>query len=66
MFQYMPLHWGQVKGSNVFVVGSGTYRGRITRSRSCVAGAEQVERLIIFKMPSDEKNFINHSELKNG
>lgn len=50
MFQLLYLHWGQVKGSNVFVVGAGTYRGRITRSRSCVAA--MAEPFFIVKIPA--------------
>lgn len=51
MFQYLPLHWGQVKGSNVFVVGTGTYRGKITRNRSCVGAME--DQFFIIKVPAD-------------
>jgi len=53
MFQLMPLHWGVVKGANVFVVGLGTYRGKITRSRNCVAAME--EQYFVIKMPEVAK-----------
>ena len=51
MFQYMPLHWGQVKGASVFVVGAGTYRGRVRANRNCVATME--EPVFIIKIPAD-------------
>jgi len=50
MFQYMPLHWGQVKGSDVFAVGIGTYRGKVLANRSCVAAMEQ--SIFIIRIPA--------------
>lgn len=47
----MALHWGQVKGANVFVVGAGTYRGRVRANRNCVAAME--EPIFIIKIPAD-------------
>jgi len=62
MFQLMPLHWGQVKGPSVFVVGVGTYRGRLTRSRSCVAA--MAEPNFIIKIPASSLNDSQKKENK--
>ncbi len=52
MNQLMYLHWGQVKGSDVLVVGVGTYRGKILANRSCVGAMEQP--FFVMRIPSDE------------
>lgn len=55
MYQLLYLHWGQIKGPDVLVVGTGTYRGKITRNRSCVAAME--EPYFIMKIPGS--SFVN-------
>ena len=50
MFQYMPLHWGQVKGATVLVVGAGTYRGKVLANRNCVA--EMEDQFFIVRIPA--------------
>lgn len=52
----MPLHWGLVKPPDILAVGIGTYRGKITKRRGCVAGLEDFERIIVFEMPKVLKN----------
>ncbi len=61
MFQYMPLHWGQVKGSDVLVVGAGTYRGKVLANRSCVAGMEQ--QFFVMRIPATTNH--KNAEIKN-
>ena len=48
--QYSPLHWGQVKGATVLVVGAGTYRGKVLANRSCVAAME--DQYFIIRIPA--------------
>jgi hypothetical protein len=64
MNQYMALHWGQVKAADIFAIGTGTYRGRITKGRGCVSSMEQP--IFIMRIAASSLEYDQELKLNDG
>lgn len=56
----MPLHWGQIQGSNIFAVGFGTYRGKLFPRRRCIGAIDNDQNFVFIQMPIEENHVVNN------